>query len=114
MVWIKIVLNRFKPYLILKELLELIFLEIKWQRLVYRLLIKTLIIFNGLSNIYTNISISRNHWIKEIPSLGSLVSSIRTNVKLFHLCLDVQDERLLKQLVNYIKIKTNIKYLLNN
>jgi hypothetical protein len=42
-------------------------------------------------------------------TLQNLINAVRTNTKLFHLSIDLQDERLVKQLVYYLKIKNNIK-----
>lgn len=44
-------------------------------------------------------------------SLQQLLSSVRLNGKIWHICIDLRDEKLLNQLCSYMKIKPQIHSL---
>lgn len=57
------------------------------------------------------LSLSRNYFLFETSTLQAFINAVRLNGKIFHICIDLQDQRLVSQLCSYMKIKPHLHSL---
>lgn len=57
------------------------------------------------------LSLSRNYFLFESFAIQQLLNAVRLNGKIWHICLDLRDEKLLNQLCSFMKIKPQIHSL---